>query len=292
MYFAVGVFAALATLVALLLSFACPFIFMKIMVPRKGSKWNTDVLDLAVSAAAGMGLVHWIVRMVSFTRTLNETMGLRAPVDGAVTVIGIITTYIVDWTLAYRYKLLFPDDELLHLDKDQSKQKKAQRSVIWNAGYTYMVRPLGSLPYIKLVVLSGVYSAVEGFNAGIFLFMGGRRLLCSAVVHQMLMTLVLSVSGLRTHYTAPKLIVTCCFLASAMPLGMLAGTAVGDMNMNKSNYAVMDTVASMSSGAYGVVLFGCFVLPEVKGRGKGRRTQTFGWGALTYAILTYPAFDM
>ncbi|XP_064454792.1 uncharacterized protein LOC135366070 [Ornithodoros turicata] len=272
---------------ALLLSYSYPFVFMASMAQKKVT---SDFLDIAISVVSGVGLVHWLLRMVPYTKMINELMSCKVHADSLVVGLGCLSAYAMNCIIA-----MATDQWLLKTGKSMRQKYrqgwKVQRYVPWNEGYLYKVRSLSGTVYLMLVLTASTFAFVDGFSIGVFI-QKGTKLLYPAVAQEMLASTMLGVLALRTRCTRLEVVQNEVIFASAMSSGLLFGASVGEKGMYHLRYAVLGTVASLSSGMFIAVVFGQVVLPEIIRRDRGTSVLAMTLGALISGALVFPMFDI
>ncbi|CAN8021456.1 unnamed protein product [Ixodes persulcatus] len=269
-----------------LAAFAYPHLLLKLMAPRMSKLWISRILNDVTSVSLGMGLTNWYVRMVPYSRKLVYRSGLAfgQPMGDAIIASGVLLAYVVT-TASSLFNTELWQPALGHANT-------VERFVIGNKRYSYNVRPLSSVTYTKLVLLSSIHFLVEGFSIGSSQY-GSLKLYFSTLVHQFIMACVMGVLALQTGCGAMKVTKIALLFVSALPLGIMGGLATGEEILHWITYMVLGTVMSLASGYYLHVMFDSVVLPELWMLNTGATSlRLFLAGPVIFVACVYIFYDM
>lgn len=277
-------FAVPAAFTVVLAAYVYPQIFMTALAPRTSKRALSEVLNNCISAATGVGLAHWFVRMVPLARTMvdKSALAIQVPIADYMTAAGVLFAHVMNTMF-------------LAINKDlqiqETSERTVERYVLGSRQYTYDVRPLSSVIYTKLGLLASIHFFVEGFNIGSAVY-GTVSLFFSTVTCQIVIALVLGVMGLRTGCGVWKTLKVALLYSSTTPLGIMCGLATED-NTGWMSYMTLAIIVSLMAGCYLAVFMEHIALQEIHlmSKGKGNRWLFFSTAVL-FLICLYSMYEL
>ncbi|KAH8040714.1 hypothetical protein HPB51_012029 [Rhipicephalus microplus] len=277
-------FAVPAAFTVVLAAYVYPQLFMTALAPRTTKPALSEVLNNCISAATGVGLAHWFVRMVPLARAMVDKSALTVnlPIADYMTAAGVLLAHVLN-TLFLAINNGVPVHE--------TSERTVERYILGSRKYTYDVRPLSSVIYTELALLASIHFFVEGFHIGSSVF-GTVGLFFSSIASQIAMALVLGVMGLRTGCGVWKTLKMAVLYSSTTPLGIMCGLATED-NAGWMSYMTLAIIVSLMAGCYLAVYMQHIALREINlmSEGKGNRCLFF-FTALLFLICLYSMYEL
>ncbi|KAH9370101.1 hypothetical protein HPB48_011268 [Haemaphysalis longicornis] len=256
---------------------------MKALAPRTSRQDLSMVLDNCISGAAGVGLTHWFVRVVPLANIMVDKSVLAIHV--------LIGEYMIATGVLFAHIM---NTVFLSANKDKRDQtipaQTVERYVLGSKEHTYDVRPLASVIYIKLGLLTSIHFFVEGFNIGCAGH-GELGQYLSPLTDQIFMAIVMGIMGLRTGCGIWKTFKLALLYSASTPLGVMCGL-VADDSAGWMSYMTLATIVSLMAGFYLVIFMQNIALPEVDQTSVGKSNRKlFFLAAIVYLACLYPFSD-